>query len=225
MPPPRSETLVTLPRELVDLSEQVRQAPAPAAPKLPPPYSLRLVDPEGDDPELIAAWMARPHLAATWEQSWPAERWRADSRARLSGAYSRPYLLDYDMADAGRPEDGVRPVGYIEYYRVAKDECARCYPADPWDVGFHIATGETELIGRGIMSRWIGVMAAEVFAAEPYCRRLICDPDHRNAPMRRALEKCGWILLGEHQVRPERRIALYCLPRTPEDLPRLAEGD
>lgn len=217
MPEIGSEVL--LPRELAGVSEEVRAVPAPPVPALPTPYSLRLVDPSGEDPERIATWMALPHLAVTWEQAWSAERWRADSAARLMSTYSRPLILSYDMAAEGRPEGGVRPIGYVELYRVAKDECARIYPADPWDIGMHLALGIPHLARRGIISRSLQLMAEALFAAEPRCRRLIGDPDHHNVAIRRLLAKSGWHALGDHDIRPDRRITLHCLPRTPQDLP------
>ncbi|TSE01436.1 acetyltransferase [Skermania sp. ID1734] len=209
-----------LPRELVDVSPEVSAVPAPVLPQCPAPYRLRVVDPDSDDPELIAEWMSSPHLVRTWEQDWPASRWRADSAARLAGSYSLPCILGFRETNAKAHTD----IGYVELYRVAKDECAKLYAADPYDIGFHIAGGIESLIGRGVYSAFMGVMAAAIWQAEPHCRRIIGDPDHRNVRVHRALEKNGWHRLVECQVRPERRIALYVLTRQPGDLPQPIAG-
>ncbi|WP_036529978.1 GNAT family N-acetyltransferase [Nocardia sp. CNY236] len=211
----------TLAREQTDVSDDVDKAPAPVVPELPEPFRLRLAEPDGADPEMLARWMALPHLVETWEQAWPAERRRIDIATQLGGTYSRPCILSYHFAAIGRPDLGRRDVGYVELYRVAKDECGRLYDADALDVGFHIATADTNLIGRGIMSTFMDRLAAGLFATEPGCRRVIGDPDHRNVPTRRALVKNGWIDVGEFDIRPDRRIALHIRPRTAADMPTI----
>ncbi|MET9210735.1 MULTISPECIES: GNAT family N-acetyltransferase [unclassified Nocardia] len=212
-------TPYALPREQTDLPAEVAATPAPALPIFAAPFALRVADPDGTDPELLAEWMARPHLLESWEQDWDAERRRADFRTQLAGTYSRPCILSLDFAVLGEPELGVRDIAYIELYRAAKDEIGRLYDAAPGDIGFHIATADTRVIGKGIMSAWISTMAAAVFAANPECRRMLGDPDHRNRAICRSFDKIGWHLVGEFDVRPTRRIALYATPRTPDDLP------
>jgi RimJ/RimL family protein N-acetyltransferase len=204
---------VVLARELTDLPDQVRAVPAPTTPHVDAPFALRPVDPASTDPELVAHWMSLPHLVQTWEQPWTAERWRADSAVRLAGQYSRPYLLEADLRALGVADEGMRPVGYLELYRVAKDECARLYDVDPWDVGLHIATGDPRLIGRGVMSGLLGSLARAIWTSEPRCGRIVADPDHRNARMRAALSRQGFRCLGEFDVRADRRIGLYARDR------------
>ncbi|RJO72044.1 N-acetyltransferase [Nocardia panacis] len=206
-------TPYVLARELIDAPAAIRRGPAPTSPRFDAPFTLRAADPEGADPDLLAEWMRRPHLLQTWEQAWTAERRRLDWRAQLAGTYSRPYILVLDFAAVGQPELGRRDIAYVELYRPGKDEVGRLYAADPYDMGFHIATADPALLGRGLVSGWIGQLATAVFAAEPECRRIICDPDHRNAPMRRALAKNGYRELGLFDVRPDRRIALCELNR------------
>lgn len=216
-----TETPHSLPREVIDVPDEIRKAPPPALPEFQEPFTLRLVDTAGTDPEMITEWMSRPHLVQTWDQDWPLPRRRAYLDAQLAGAFSRPCVLGFDFAAIDRPDLGRRDVAYVELYRPARDEISTLYRAGAHDMGFHIATADPNLIGRGIISAWIGHLAAGVFAVEPQCRRLMCEPEHRNTPMRKALEKNGWQLVGEFDIRPTRRIALYTLPRTAEDLPAL----
>ncbi|MGW2660375.1 GNAT family N-acetyltransferase [Nocardia tengchongensis] len=214
-----NRTPYVLARELTDLPDHIRRGPAPVLPEFVAPFSLRLVDADSADPETITEWMHRPHLLETWEQDWDTDRRRADCGAQLAGTYSRPCILEYDFAALDRPDLGNREVAYVELYRPAKDEIARLYDAEAHDMGFHIATADTNLLGRGVMSGWIGLLGQAILAAEPECRRLLADPDHRNAPIRKALEKTGWQHLGDFDIRPDRRISLYALPRTAADLP------
>ncbi|MEV6771194.1 GNAT family N-acetyltransferase [Nocardia sp. NPDC051030] len=214
-----NRTTYVLVRELTDIPDEVRAAPAPVIPEFAAPFSLRPVDIEGSDPETITEWMHRPHLLETWEQDWDIERRYADCTAQLAGTFSRPCILGYDFTALGLPELGPREVAYVELYRPAKDEIARLYEADPRDMGFHIATADTNLLGRGVMSRWMRQLAERILATEPECLRVMCEPDYRNTPMRKALEKTGWHHLGDFDIRPDRRISLYAFPRDAADLP------
>ncbi|WP_068056915.1 GNAT family N-acetyltransferase [Nocardia xishanensis] len=212
-----------LARELTDVPDEVRSGPAPVTPSFAAPFSFRPADPDSDDPEMLAEWMSRPHLLETWEQAWPAERRRADWQAQLAGTYSRPYILGFDFSAIERPELGHRDVAYIELYRPAKDEIARFYEAEPHDMGIHIATADLNVVGRGVMSTWLGHLPTAIFAADPLCRRIMGDPDHRNVSLHRAIHKTGWQDLGVFDVRPGRRITLVTWARTPEDVPAIRQ--
>ncbi|MGB3696900.1 MAG: GNAT family N-acetyltransferase [Gordonia sp. (in: high G+C Gram-positive bacteria)] len=199
----RSDPSYVIARELTEVSAEIRAAGGPPVPVVVGDFALRSVDPAGDDAEHLAEWFARPHLVRTWEQEWSARRWRADASHRLRGDYSRPVIFSYRGT----------PVGYLEIYRPARDEIARIYPADPHDLGLHIATADPELLGRGLVSGFIRDLADALFVAEPRCGRIAVEPAADNVPMRRALCKRGWREVGEFQIRPDRRIALHLLAR------------
>ncbi|MET9027579.1 GNAT family N-acetyltransferase [Nocardia sp. NPDC004168] len=206
-------------RELTDIPDELRAVPAPPQPALPAPFDIRTADADGADAELLTEWMNRPHLIETWEQPWPVELRRQNLRAQLDGSYSRPYIVGYDFTGTDRPELGRRDIAYLELYRPAKDEIARIYHADPYDVAFHLATADPEVIGRGIMFAFVSGLLPGIFAAEPNCRRILIEPDHRNVAVRRMTERFGVPSLGDFDIRPDRRITLYYLPRTPADVP------
>ncbi|MFT3898737.1 MAG: GNAT family N-acetyltransferase [Gordonia sp. (in: high G+C Gram-positive bacteria)] len=196
-------------REVRDVDPAVVAAGPPVIPNLAGRFRLRLVDPDGDDPTMLADWFARPHLVQTWDQPWSAETWAADTRTRLAGDYSRPLVVSHDGRD----------VAYLELYRVARDEIARLYRTDPYDTGLHIATADTSLLGRGVMSGFMGDLVEAVFADEPRCRRVVAEPAAENTRMRRALVKQGFVELGDFQIRPDRRITLCVRGRSPLDVP------
>ncbi|ADG80885.1 Lysine N-acyltransferase MbtK OS=Tsukamurella paurometabola (strain ATCC 8368 / DSM / CCUG 35730/ CIP 100753 / JCM 10117 / KCTC 9821 / NBRC 16120 / NCIMB 702349 / NCTC 13040) OX=521096 GN=Tpau_4324 PE=3 SV=1 [Tsukamurella paurometabola] len=196
----------TLPRQRPDPSPAHAAVPGPVVPVLHGRFGLRVVDPEGTDPQLIARWMALPHLVATWEQPWSAAQWAEDARLRLRGDYSVPVIFTVDGADAG----------YVELYRVTRDEVGGTYDAHPHDMGFHIATGETGLIGRGVITAFITELADGVLTAEPQCRRMVGDPAVDNARIHRALTKAGFVHRDTVDVRPGRRISLFIRSR-PDD--------
>ncbi|WP_078311150.1 MULTISPECIES: GNAT family N-acetyltransferase [unclassified Mycobacterium] len=191
-------------RELTDVAAEVVEAGPPPLPSFAGTrYGLRPVDPEGSDPELLSEWFSRPHLLETWDQPWSAEKWREDSSYRLAGHYSLPCILSVDGAEAA----------YVEMYRAARDEITRIYDAHPHDTGFHIATASTEHLGRGVISEWIRLLPSAVFAADPACRRMMAEPSADNPPILRVLGRLGWTAMGEFDIRPDRRIALYRFDR------------
>lgn len=203
-----SQTDPVLPRELTDIPDEVRAVPPPPIPALPEPYGLRLVDPD-TDAEMIAEWMNRPHLVQAWESAWPVARWHRYLRAQLDGGFSRPFIATLDAI----------PRAYIELYRAAKDSIASRYEYDPHDLGLHVAVADLEYIKRGHVSFLLPHLVGSILSLDPACRRIMFDPDHRNVLARTFCERGGCLFLGEHDM-ANRRMALYMLPRTPEDGPR-----
>ncbi|MBI2698653.1 MAG: N-acetyltransferase [Mycobacterium sp.] len=200
-----------LPRELADLSDEIRRMPPPPTPEVPSPYACRLADPDADA-ELIAEWMHRPHILRNWDQAWPASKWRECLRAQLAGSYSRPFIGSIDGQDHG----------YVELYRAAKDLVSTQYECDPSDLGVRLAMADLKVLSQGMVLLLLPHFVASVFNAEPQCRRIMFDPHHRNAPLREFCEKGGCVFLGEHDSLNQRR-ALYVLPRTLDDIPRMRE--
>ncbi|MFZ1175258.1 MAG: GNAT family N-acetyltransferase [Mycobacterium sp.] len=198
-------------RELTDIPHEVRNVPPPPIPELPEPYGLRLADPDSDA-EMIAEWMNRPHLAESWEYAWPAARWHRYLRAQLESSFSRPFMASLDGVDRG----------YIELYRAAKDSIAPRYEHDPYDLGLHVAVADLDYIERGHVTYLLPHLLVSIFNLDPRCRRIMFDPDHRNVLARKFCERGGCIFLGEHDM-SNRRMALYVLPRTPDDVPPLPE--
>ncbi|UQX11759.1 GNAT family N-acetyltransferase [Candidatus Mycobacterium methanotrophicum] len=207
-----SDQEVILPRELTDLPDEIRSVPSPPSnPEVPTPYAFRLADPDADA-GMMAEWMSRPHLAEAWEYVWPAERWHRYLRAQLEGSYSRPFIASLDGEDHA----------YIELYRAAKDSIATRYDFDPYDLGIHAGIADLEIMNKGIAQFVLPYFVASVLNAEPLCRRIMFDPDHRNKMARRFCESSGCVFLGEHDM-ANRRMALYALARTPADVPRPRE--
>ncbi|WP_441960290.1 GNAT family N-acetyltransferase [Mycolicibacterium houstonense] len=194
-----------LKRELTEITDEVRAVAAPLTPVLADPYDIRLADADADA-EMVSEWMNRPHLVEAWEYDWAPDRWRRYLQAQLDGQYSRPLIASFRG----------KAVGYLELYRAAKDSIAPRYAADPHDIGLHAAIADLRFVNRGMGPILLPRVVASVFELDPDCRRVMFDPDHRNTGARRVCEWAGCEFLGEHQM-SNRRMALYALPRTPDD--------
>jgi RimJ/RimL family protein N-acetyltransferase len=197
---PQDPSTYELARERTDLSEEIRRLGPPPVPSLEPPYGLRIA--QWADAEMVAEWMNRPHLAAAWEYDWPTRRWRQHLTAQLEGTYSLPLIGSMRGTDRA----------YLELYWAAKDLISRHYDADPYDVGLHAAIADVSLVNRGFGPLLLPRIVASIFAAEPRCRQIMFDPDHRNTVVRRLCEYVGCQFLGEHDT-PTRRMVLYALQR------------
>ncbi|MFC9977667.1 GNAT family N-acetyltransferase [Spirillospora sp. NPDC127200] len=193
------------------LGPAVLAAGPPPVPELAAPFSCRVARPDGADLELIHRWMNLPHVAATYDQAWTRERWAAEIEGQLAGEFTRPFIVEYEG----------RPIAYVELYRAARDVVAGTYPALPHDVGFHIAIGETDSVGRGVGGRIFRAFIDGVFAAEPACTRIVSEPDAGNEIARKVDTKLGLRFLGEVDL-PHKRAALFIYPRTEADLPSLS---
>ena len=201
------EALPVLPRELTSVSAEVRSIAAPPTPVLAEPYYFRRADADADA-DLISEWMNRPHLAEAWEYDNPSSWWRGYLRAQLAGEYSRPFIGHFRGKE----------IAYLEVYRAAKDSIASRYASDPYDLGIHAAIADLRFVNRGIAPILLPRVVASLFELEPRCRRIMFDPDHRNSGARAVCEWAGCTFLGEHDM-ANRRMALYALPRTPDDVP------
>jgi lysine N-acyltransferase len=196
--PTQASSIQVLARERFDIPDAVRHIPRPPAPSLELPFGLRVA--HRADAEMVSEWMNRPHLAAAWEYDWPMQRWQQHLNAQLSGTYSQPLVGSIRGADCA----------YLELYWGAKDIISHHYDAHPHDLGLHAAIADLALVHRGLGRLLLPRIVASVFAAEPRCRRIMFDPDHRNTTARRLCEYAGCRYLGEHDS-TNRRLALYAL--------------
>lgn len=196
--PTQSPSVQVLPRERFDIPDDVSRITRPPVPSLDHPFELRVA--QQGDAEVVSEWMNRPHLAAAWEYDWPTPRWQRHLDAQLNGTYSLPLIGSMRGVDRA----------YLELYWGAKDIISHHYDAHPHDLGLHAAIADPALVNRGLGPMLLPRIVASVFAAEPRCRRIMFDPDHRNATARRLCEYVGCEFLGEHDS-TNRRMALYAL--------------
>lgn len=97
----------------------------------------------------------------------------------------------------------------MEIYRPHRDEIGAVYASEPHDLGLHIAVGDPELVGQGIVGPMLGALPPALLDADPECRVVVGEPDHRNGRVHAVLRREGWIDRGERQQRPDRRVRLF----------------
>ena len=161
--------------------------PGPPLPSLTDGWAARTVDPDTFDLELVHRWMQSPHVAAFWQQAWAREHWDNELRRQLAGVHSLPCLVGQDDT----------PMLYLEIYRAARDQIARCYRALPHDIGVHVAVGDLALTDRGLVRSLLPVLTAALFEADPLCTRVLLEPDVRNKRAIASFRAGGFEPVGE----------------------------
>jgi acetyl CoA:N6-hydroxylysine acetyl transferase len=163
--------------------------------------AFRPLDPQADL-DLVHGWMHQPHVVPYW---------RLDvSRAELA-AYLHRAADDHHQQVLLGCVDG-EPVSYWEVYWAARDPLARHYPAEAADQGVHLLVGPPERTGRGLGRALVEVVVAWLFAREPATRRVVAEPDVRNARMLGVFQRCGFRRAGELDL-PDKRAALMVCTR------------
>ncbi|MFL9828457.1 GNAT family N-acetyltransferase [Rhodoplanes sp. SY1] len=129
-----------------------------------------------DDLPLMAAWLARPHMAEWWGD--PDEQ-----LALVADDLDHP-----DMDQFLVLTDDV-PFAYLQCYRLgAWNEGFG--PQPPGTRGIDQSIGEPAMLGRGHGSAFVRQFADGLFAAGT--PRVVTDPDPTNARAIRAYEKAGF---------------------------------
>jgi aminoglycoside 6'-N-acetyltransferase len=141
---------------------------------------------EVSDLPLVARWLAAPHVARWWLAGSSVDRELDDLRLSVTGSQPVHALLVLDDDE---------PVGWCQWYLCADEPAwAADVGAAPGDVGIDYAIGEASRVGRGMGTELVAALVARVRTMHPGCG-VIADPDERNVPSRRVLEKNGFNLV------------------------------
>lgn len=167
-------------------AEHDADAPGPPLPLVGEPWAIRVVD-GADDVALVHRWNHEPHVVAFWQQDWSLAEWQANVDRQRSGVHSLPCVLTRDGDD----------LAYVEVYRVTRDRLGERWPAEPHDLGVHIAIGDRSRTGSGLGREALRVVAAGLLEADPACTRVYAEPDRTNEPSVRAFAAAGFVTVGE----------------------------
>jgi len=146
-----------------------------------------------DDLAAVDDWLRLPHVARWWTPNTTATAEVAIYRRRISRA-SRSRTIMLTVQDDGHL------IGWCQWY------CWADYPAEAaamgacdGEVGIDYAIGDPAWIDRGVGTRLIALLVADVRRQHPGAGFLV-GPDATNIASRRVLEKNGFELVAVQTV-------------------------
>jgi aminoglycoside 6'-N-acetyltransferase len=140
------------------------------------------------DLPLLAAWLARPHVARWWDD--PKELQHIVGH--IDSISVEPFIIELNG----------RPIGYIQSYDPHLEDDHPYQDQPTGTLGIDQFIGEPELVGLGHGSQLIAEFVEQLF--EEGVPRVIIDPDPDNSAAIRCYEKAGFRRLGECET-PEGR--------------------
>ncbi|MFF5704913.1 GNAT family N-acetyltransferase [Streptomyces sp. NPDC012794] len=159
--------------------------------------------------------------------------WVTEERARFwgMGGASRELVQEiYEDVDRRTTHhafmvarDG-EPVALFQTYECAEDRVGECYEVRPGDVGVHLLIAPSQgPVRHGFTGALMTAFIAYVFS-DPATRRVVAEPDARNAKAIGLLERTGFVL-GPEVVLPEIDLPEVHLPAKPARLAFLSAPD
>lgn len=140
--------------------------------------TVRPVDPVADVP-LLTAWVTEPRAAFWGMVDLEEEDVAAIYRYVHEQAHLAAYLLELDG----------QPVGLFQTYDPEVDEIGEWYDRQPGDVGVHLLLADDP--ARAGRTPEVIAAGLDFVAHLPGCRRLVLEPDARNAPSIALMERLG----------------------------------
>jgi RimJ/RimL family protein N-acetyltransferase len=169
--------------------------------------TLRNMQPH--DLPVVARWLAEEHVARWYVAGSSVDREVDDLRLSVTGRQAVHALF---------VQEGGTPIGWCQWYRCADDpDWAAEIGAEPGDVGIDYAIGDPACVGRGLGTELVATLVRRVRAEHPGVA-FMSDPDARNIPSRRVLEKNGFRLVAVRSLVSEPTddpMAIYRLPADP----------
>lgn len=164
--------------------------------------AIRPVAPAADA-DLIHAWVSEER-ARFWGM-------REAGRERVLEIYE--YLDSLSTHHAYLIHRDDRPVALFQTYEPEHDPVGECYAVQPGDFGIHLLVGPmTGAPEPGFTEALLSVFLDWVLAGDPERRRIVAEPDARNAKAVARLERTGFVRGPEIEL-PEKRAQLMFLAR------------
>lgn len=137
---------------------------------------------------LLHSWLQQPHVRVFWDDGC-----RTPEQVR-----AHYFALDRD-AECFVVTLGGRPIGFLQTHPVGPEaEYARWRSTHGETWGMDLLLGDPADTGRGLGPQVIRAVLRLWLRQRPALRRMLIDPDVRNARALKACQKAGFSALGEH---------------------------
>jgi aminoglycoside 6'-N-acetyltransferase len=158
------------------------------------------------DLSVVERWLGQSHVARWFLPNPTVAAQLEKYRSRVAGEDPATVMLIV--------VDGGVPVGWCQWYPWDSDpEAGEAMGAQPGEVGIDYALGDPDAVGRGVGTKLIAALVAEVRRHRP-AAGVLANPDAENGASRRVLERNGFELVAVRPVASEpsdRPMAIYRL--------------
>lgn len=149
--------------------------------------------------DLLATWLAEPHVHRWWAHDPSPEAVEADFGPTADGA--EPAEDHVVLVDG-------RPVGVMQYCRLVDypeylEEIEAVIPVEDGAATIDYMIGEPDLVGRGVGTAVITAFVERVWSTEPGVTHLLVPVNSGNVASWRALEKAGFRTVARGEMEPD----------------------
>ncbi|KRF07250.1 acetyltransferase [Paenibacillus sp. Soil766] len=162
--------------------------------------SFRPVDLERDL-VMLHSWQQEPHVVPFWQLNISLDAYRSHLERFLADPHQTLCIGELDG----------EPMSYFESYWVESDVIEPYYDSAQDDQGVHLLIGPPSYLGRGYALLLLKALVRVQFM-HPGTKRVVAEPDIRNAKMHHIFEKCGFRFQQEVQL-PDKKAALMLCDR------------
>lgn len=151
------------------------------------------------DFDLLAAWLAEPHVARWWVHEFTPEAIERDFGPSVDGAEPNE---DHLVLLGGRP------IGLIQYSQYADypeyiEELAPILTVPDGAASIDYLIGDPQLIGRGLGARMIRTFVDRIWRTDPATTCVIVPVNRANVASWRALASAGFRLVARGELEPD----------------------
>lgn len=152
-----------------------------------------------DDFELLATWLAEPHVHEWWDHDHSAEGVERDFGASADGDEpGEHYIALLDGA----------PIGLVSYSTFVDfpdylDEMAGVYPVGDGAVSIDYLIGDRSQVGHGVGTAMIEAFVDRIWSADPDATHVVVPVNSANERSWRALQRAGFRLVASGELPPD----------------------
>jgi len=152
-----------------------------------------------DDFELLAGWLAEPHVHEWWDHEYTPQALEHDFGRAIDG--------DEPAADFIAMLDG-SPIGIVQYSRFVDDpagvdEMADVYPVGDGAVSIDYLIGDPGRVGRGTGTAMIEAFVERIWRTDPVATHVVVPVNSANERSWRALLRAGFRLVARGELEPD----------------------
>ncbi len=152
-----------------------------------------------DDFDLLARWLAAPHVHEWWDHEYTPEAIERDFGQAIDGTEPGEDYLAL-LADI--------PIGLVQYSRFVEypdylEEMAFVYPVGEGAVSMDYLIGEPDQVGRGTGTAMIEAFVEWVWRTDPVATHIVVPVNSANVASWRALRRAGFRLVARGELEPD----------------------